>query len=990
MLNLHSCFSLRYGTVHPEQLVGWIETAGYDRVAFTDINTTSALLGYVRLMRQKKRQAVVGVDFRNGVDCCFVGIAKNNEGLLELNRFLSEHLHHEHPFPARAPQFEHCYVIYPWEKQPAELRPYERIGIAVHQLNRLRVQQPADRQQYVALQPMTFLDKQQFNTHRLLRAIDCNTLLSTLSPQEQTRPDELLLNKQQLYGLFGEYTDLLYNAEMLLNDCSVTFGFDEEVLPQNLATYTGDKEGDFRKIAELCYLNLPRRYPNADQTVHDRINKELEVIRQKDYLSYFLIAWDIVSYANGKGYFYVGRGSGANSIVAYLLGITDVDPIELDLYFERFINLYRKNPPDFDIDFSWRDRDDVTEYIFRRFPNSAMICTYNTFQYRATIRELGKIMGLPKSSIDQLSAEKPSYDRSDKLGKLILKYSKLIAGLPSYLSVHAGGIIISEKPVHYYTATFLTSKNFPTTQFSMLEAEDVGFYKFDILSQRGLGKIKDCLAIIHANQPENPPHDIRDIHHFKHDDKVNSLLRKAQALGCFYVESPGMRMLMTKLKTNGYLELVAASSIIRPGVAQSGMMREYILRHRHPERRADSAPKLLELMPDTYGVMVYQEDVIKVANQFAGLSLEEADILRRAMSGKYRSRVEFTMVRDQFFRNCLERGYKPDYIQSIWLQIESFGGFAFSKGHSASYAVESYQSLYLKAYYPLEYMVATINNFGGFYRTEIYVREAEKLGATIESPCINKSDYQTTIRGSEIHLGFQHIEGLEQKVIQAILSERAENGPFLSLEDLTRRVTVPIEQLSLIIRINALRSFGTAKKALLWEAHLYQHKKPVQPKVQASLFEGPRKAFELPELKENPLENAFEQMELLGFPLCNPFELVGQELKPHLKASETAAYSGKEVTMYGYHVNTKRTSTKGGESMLFGTFLDSEGDNIDTVHFPDAAAAYPFRGGGIYELTGTITSEFDFQTLEVATMKKINYRPDVRYADDQAFNDFPT
>src|SRR3989344_6127004 len=746
MLNLHSCYSLRYGIVTPENLAGWIETSGYERVVLTDINNTSALLSYIRLLQQKQLHPVVGIDFRNGIDCCYVGIAKNNEGFMELNQFLSKHNHDQTPFPARAPLFQHCYVIYPWEKSPVQLYPNERIGIAAHQLNRLQVRQPADWTNYVALQPMTFTDKRQFNTHRLLRAIDCNTLLSTLAPQEQTRPDELLLSKQQFYAVFQSFPQLIRNAETLLENCGIEFQFDNEVTPQNLATYTGDKESDYKKIEELCRLNLSKRYPDADKVIFERIQRELYVIRQKDYLSYFLIAWDIVSYAHSKGYYYVGRGSGANSIVAYLLGITDVDPIELDLYFERFINLYRKNPPDFDIDFSWRDRDDVTEYIFRRFPDSAMICTYNTFQYKATIR--------------------------------------------------------------------------------------------------GLGKIKDCLEIIHTNQPGNPPHDIRDIHHFKHDDKVNALLRKAQALGCFYVESPGMRMLMTKLKTNGYLELVAASSIIRPGVAQSGMMREYILRHRHPERRADSAPKLLELMPDTYGVMVYQEDVIKVANQFAGLSLEESDILRRAMSGKYRSRMEFTVVKEQFFHNCLQRGYKPEYIQSVWHQIESFGGFAFSKGHSASYAVESYQSLYLKAYYPLEYMVATINNFGGFYRTEIYVREAEKLGAIIKPPCINNSEYHTVIHGTEIILGFQHIEGLEQKIIQAILTERQENGPFLSLNDLTQRVIVPIEQLTLLVRINALRSFRIAKKVLLWEAHLYQQKKPVHDKVQTSLFEGPKKTFD--------------------------------------------------------------------------------------------------------------------------------------------------
>jgi DNA polymerase-3 subunit alpha len=374
-------------------------------------------------------------------------------------------------------------------------------------------------------------------------------------------------------------------------------------------------------------------------------------------LSYFLIAWDFTSYARSKGYFYVGRGSGANSIVAYLLRITDVDPLELDLYFERFINLYRKNPPDFDIDFSWTDRDDVTRYIFERFPSATLLCTYNTFQYSAAVRELGKVFGLPKVEIDVLSRGKYVPDRLDQLSKLVLRYSTYIHGLPSHLSVHAGGIVISEKPITWFSATFLPPKGYPTTQVSMLEAEDVGLYKFDVLSQRGLGKIYDALEMAKEQNPEEPPHDIHDIAFFKQDERIKKLLRRALAMGCFYVESPAMRMLLIKLQVDTYLGLVAASSIIRPGVSQSGMMREYILRHRFPEKRKDAHPVLLDIMPDTYGVMVYQEDVIKVAHHFAGLTLAEADVLRRGMSGKFRSRAEFEKVRERFFSNCQKRGH---------------------------------------------------------------------------------------------------------------------------------------------------------------------------------------------------------------------------------------------------------------------------------------------------------------------------------------------
>ena len=290
-------------------------------------------------------------------------------------------------------------------------------------------------------------------------------------------------------------------------------------------------------------------------------------------------------------------------------------------------------------------------------------------------------------------------------------------------------------------------------------------------------------------------------------------------MGCFYVESPAMRMLLKKLKVDTYLGLVAASSIIRPVVSNSGMMREYILRFTDPKRRQDAHHVLLDIMPDTFGVMVYQEDVIKVAHYFAGLSLGEADVLRRGMSGKFRSREEFKRVENQYFKNCEARGYGSELAQDIWRQIESFAGYAFAKGHSASYAVESYQSLYLKAHYPLEYMVAVINNFGGFYSTEFYVHEARKLGGIVEAPCVQQGDYPTVIRGTIIYLGFVLLHGLDETVGVTIGRERQEGGPFHNLTDFIDRVSIGIEQLTLLIRIGAFRFTGIAKQTLLWEAH---------------------------------------------------------------------------------------------------------------------------------------------------------------------------
>jgi DNA polymerase III alpha subunit len=422
-----------------------------------------------------------------------------------------------------------------------------------------------------------------------------------------------------------------------------------------------------------------------------------------------------------------------------------------------------------------------------------------------------------------------------------------------------------------------------------------------------------------------------------------------------------------------YLGLVAASSIIRPGVARSGMMREYILRFRFPERRKDAHPVMMDIMPETYGIMVYQEDVIKVAHMFAGLSLAEADVLRRGMSGKFRSREEFQEVRERFFNNCSERGYEKKLTDEVWHQIESFAGYAFSKGHSASYAVESYQSLFLKAYYPLEYMVATLNNGGGFYRPELYAHEAKMHGAIIEAPCVNKSENQTTIDGKTITIGLGSVKDLETNTIKSVLESRDNKGMFLSLEDLVSRTGISLDQLTLLLRVGALRYTGKTKQRLLWESHyMFGKMGGAKSKMQEQqLFGLPSiKNFELPALTVDPLDNAFDELDLLGYPLCDPFLLLRDIPFQPVMTSQLPAYLGKTVTMLGYLIATKNTSTLKGDAMHFGTFIDQEGNFIDTTHFPQVARKYPFRGKGFYRLTGKVVDEFGFYSLEVTEMEK--------------------
>lgn len=434
-----------------------------------------------------------------------------------------------------------------------------------------------------------------------------------------------------------------------------------------------------------------------------------------------------------------------------------------------------------------------------------------------------------------------------------------------------------------------------------------------------------------------------------------------------------MRMLLGKLRCDDYLTLVAASSIIRPGVARSGMMRTYIERF-HAVRNGGTYeaihPLMDELMKETFGVMVYQEDVIKVANRFAGLTLTEADVLRRGMSGKYRSREEFKLVRDKFFENCRARNYPEHIIERVWYEIESFSGYSFAKGHSASYAVESYQSLYLKAYFPLEFMVGVINNFGGFYKTEFYFHEARMNGAIIKAPCINKSEYLTTIYGKEIYIGFIHLKSLGTKVAQQIAVERKQ-GDYRSLNDFMRRIPVGLEQVRILIRVGAFRFTGKSKQKLLWEAMLYYSNAKTKNRNTTELFDTEPNEYPLPVLQRNELEDAFDEIELLGFPVCDPFKLVATSNFGDTNATELLSKSGKEVTILGYVVTTKTTNTVKGELMYFGTFYDQQGEVFDTVHFPDVAKKFPFRGRGFYFIKGKVVEDFGIATIEVSSMEKI-------------------
>ncbi|HEX2975191.1 MAG TPA: hypothetical protein VHO68_04575, partial [Bacteroidales bacterium] len=574
--------------------------------------------------------------------------------------------------------------------------------------------------------------------------------------------------------------------------------------------------------------------------------------------------------------------------------------------------------------------------------------------------------------IDNPSAESNRNSITDAIFSTGLK----IADFPNMRSIHAGGILISEEPVTCYTALDMPPKGFPTTQWDMYTAEDIGFEKLDILSQRGIGHIKETAEIVKRNRDIDV--DVHAIQKFKNDEKVKEYLRIGETKGCFYIESPGMRGLLKKLNCDNYTTLVAASSIIRPGVARSGMMKEYIFRFHNPDKFEYLHPVMKEQLEETFGVMVYQEDVLKVCHHFAGLDLADADTLRRAMSGKYRSKQEMQRIVDRFFSNCREKGYSESLISEVWRQIESFAGYSFSKAHSASYAVESFQSLYLKANFPLEFMVGVINNFGGFYRTWVYVHEARRYGANIELPCVNRSNYKTTIYGKDIYIGFIHITSLEYNTAMSIEEIRNSDGPFISLADFVARVNPGLEQLILLIKAGAFRFTGKQKSVLLWEAHMMINRN--RHEVTRPLFAPAVKEFSLPELVQGKTEDFYDEVELFGFPVTMSwFDILETRFRGEIFADKLISYTGRKVRMVGHLVTVKYIKTVKDDWMNFGCFIDSEGNFFDTVHFSQSLKNYPFKGSGTYLILGKVVEEFGFPSVEVEKMAKLPIKPDTRY-----------
>lgn len=489
------------------------------------------------------------------------------------------------------------------------------------------------------------------------------------------------------------------------------------------------------------------------------------------------------------------------------------------------------------------------------------------------------------------------------------------------------------------------------------------------------------IATLYPPLPKNQggvKFDIFDFEMLFNDAATNRLIRTGQTIGCFYIESPGMRSLLRRLDVHDFEMLTAASSIIRPGVAESGMMQEFILRHKDPSKRIYFIPELAEVLSDTYGVMIYQEDVIKVANKIAGLSLEEADLLRRAMSGKMRSHKAMQQITESFFRSCAQKGLNENQSKELWRQIESFAGYSFCKAHSASFALLSYQVAFLKAHYPAEFMAGVLSNGGGFYSAAVYIQETKRRGVKVLLPCINKSEYDYTGKSNEMRIGLMAIKNLSINSIHKIVDERKNNGRYVSLADFLIRTGIGFEEASILIKCGAMGCFRQTRPELLRLLDIYINKRKILDERYNDLFM--HETFALEQQIKTTQNFSLEEICRMEYETFN-YMVTRHPLyfykdlfdnRSVIKSSEMIKYRGKYVTMIGWYMTSKRIRTKKGDIMKFLSLEDLYG-TFEAVIFPKVyyQCAEQTMSMGPYIVEG-IVDENDYVNLVVKKLSLVS------------------
>ena len=897
----------------------------------------------------------------------------------------------------------------------------------------------------VAVNEVHFLDARDFERHRLLRAIALNTTRDRVPPEELAPPSAWLKPVAEMERLVPHCPEALETAARLADECALDAPPWGELVFPRFAT-----ADPFALLRARCEAGALWRYGAVTPAVRARLEHELAIIRDKDFADYFLVVQEIVRQSPRT----CGRGSAAASIVSYCLGITHVEPIRHDLYFERFLNRGRVDPPDIDVDFCWDERDAVIDWVFQAFGEKrvAMIGNHVTLRARAAVREVAKVYGLPAAEIERVTGRlahdwsartalastrtNPLFRgaemdaaRGGLLGRPpwpdILAAAAQLDGTPRHLSVHCGGVVIAPDGVDAHVPVERAAKGVRVIQWEKDQAEEAGLVKIDLLGNRSLSVIRDaCASLRDAGGPDIRYDEFDPID----DPRTQELIRDGDTMGVFYVESPAMRQLQKKTGRGDFEHLVIHSSIIRP--AANDYIREYVRRLRGGTWEP-LHPIMDDVLRDTYGIMCYQEDVARVAIRMAGFSDAEADGLRKVLSKKWAGK-QVEDFRQQFARGAAERGIAAEVVEAVWRMILSFSGYSFCKPHSASYALVSFKSAWLKAHHPAEFMAAVLANGGGYYAPFAYVSECRRMGLAILPPDVNRSgrtwagrtasggapagapgsaavstpgaasgSAPGSARRGAVRAGLAQIGGLRDAAIDALLAERTRRGPFASFEEVLGRADLDPTDARRLVRAGACDAlqdgeFGPALRPRLhwriqeWEARRGGKRHattpllfapPVDPAIDAPLGAPPSDSPSGPSHAPRPHDAAKllrDEEETLGFLISrHPLTLYRDDLLALRRSGEQPVrgdaigqHVGRRVAMIGWLVTGKIVTTKDDEPMEFVSFEDTTAI-YETTFFPRVYERFcrMLSTARPYLLHGRVEEDFGAVTLTIEAVE---------------------
>jgi len=1029
-LNCHSNFSLLEGASTPGELIESCALLEMDALAITDRDSLYAAVPFFEAASSAGIKAIIGCDLSAGGEnphgkenlssprekipsSRIILLARNQEGYRNLCRAITRRRLSGRALPleslsefsdglfalcpdaslleALAPVFQDSLYAQLSAESLFSRRQAEEL---INRARRLRIK-------CVAANPVFFAKRKDYELHLLLTAIRLSLPVTRIPRSKLSSPEAYLKSPLQMEEIFSQYPfseaqDAIPNTREIAEACEFEFKPAERIFPE-VCIPSG--ETPFSHLAKLCLQGAQERYRPLKSDVLERLNHELKIIDSLGFTTYFLVAHEIAKFCRMRKIPAAGRGSAAGSLVAYLLGITIIDPIEHNLYFERFLSPARSEPPDIDLDVSWKRRDEVINFIYGKFGHNkvAMICTYATFKSRAAARDVAKAYGLspqeannfakkiPRCSASEIeiaACSIPYYrdlPRDGEPYRKILEMCCKLSNFPRHLSIHTGGVVISDRPLEELVPLERSAKGMVITQYDMGSIEKIGLVKMDILGQRGLSVIEEASALSSKgrNVQVNPEKFPRD------DPKTFDLLARGETLGVFQIESPAMRTLLRAMKPRTISDLSLSIALVRPGASGSGMKELYLARRMGKEPITYLHPALEPILSESLGTFVYQEQVMRSAIALASFTPEEADELRRAMTHK-RSKEQMERIRGRFLEGASAK--IPEKVASaIFEMLAKFSSYGFPKAHAATYGEFAYQAAYLKAHFPAEFICAVLNNAPGFYHHSVHIEEAKRLGVPVALPCVNRSEPEYSVRHGVLYFGLSSVKGLSTKAINSICKARAAS-PFTSLSDFLSRVSITESEVANLIRCGALDQFENTRPELLWKLKvLYPklHSRTSSQKVehlpiQAELAKvsPPRALPRLPDYSK-AIKLAMELKYLEASVSAHPLEILLSKgaRDGSVRSKELEKLIGKNVSIIGWLIARRRAVTKRGEYMQFLTMEDEEG-TFEVVIFPGdfERLASRLTTSRIYRVSGKVTNHTGAPAITAKELVPLNLK----------------